>query len=304
MTGIISILWAISAAGVAWCCLHAFSRITYVTLADGQRLSRRLPVLVRLLLPLAPNLARLFDRPIFDETKKRTERDLVAAGLDEVMRPVDFLGLRVLVPVVLGAILVGLIWLTLPAIPTRIGRFLMRWRWLFYIGAVIAAVAYPRSWLNLELRTRHWSIQRALPFVLDLLTLSVEAGMDFMSALQRIVDRREVDALGEELIRVIREIQLGKTRREALRNMSDRVRHPDVRSVTGALVQADEMGVSIGAMLRIQAEQMRMRRFQRAERLAHEAPVKMLFPLIAFIFPAVFLVLLGPVFLEMARQWF
>ncbi len=301
---LIGLIWALSAAGVAWCCLQAFRKITYVTLADGQLTSRRLPVLIRLLLPLAPNFTGLFDRPAFEEPKKRTEQDLVACGLDEVMRPADFLALRLLVPVVLGVILIGLLRLTLPAIPGKIGLFLEHRRWFLYAAAIVVAVAYPGSWLRMELRIRHWHVQRALPFVLDLLTLSVEAGMDFMSALQRIVDRREVDALGEELIRVIREIQLGKTRREALRNMAERMRHPDVRAVTGALVQADEMGVSIGSMLRIQADQMRLRRFQRAEKLAHEAPVKMLFPLVAFIFPAVFLVLMGPVFLEMARQWF
>ena len=79
--------------------------------------------------------------------------------------------------------------------------------------------------------------------------------------------------------------------------------HPDVHTITSALINADEMGVSIGSILRIQADQIRTRRFQRAEKLANEAPVKLLFPLVAFIFPAVFLVLLGPVLLEMMRQW-
>jgi tight adherence protein C len=138
--------------------------------------------------------------------------------------------------------------------------------------------------------------------MLDLLTLSVEAGLDFMSALQRIVERRRLDALGEEFVRVLREIQLGKTRRVALRDMSERVNHPDVRTVVNSLVQADELGVGISAILRIQADQMRQRRFERAEKQANEAPVKMLFPLVAFIFPAVFLVLLGPIILQILRQ--
>jgi tight adherence protein C len=157
-------------------------------------------------------------------------------------------------------------------------------------------------WLKRVLKERQRAVQKALPFMLDLLTLSVEAGLDFMNAMQRIVERRRLDALGEEMVRVLREIQLGKTRRVALRDMADRLDHPDVRSVVNSLVQADELGVGIAVILRIQADQMRQRRFERAEKLANEAPVKMLFPLVAFIFPAVFLVLLGPIILQILRQ--
>ena len=97
------------------------------------------------------------------------------------------------------------------------------------------------------------AIQRALPFVLDLLTLSVEAGMDFMSAMQRNCERRKLDPLNEELIRMTREVQVGTPRRVALRNMAQRVDLPELRSVANALIQADELGVSIGAILRIQS---------------------------------------------------
>jgi tight adherence protein C len=119
--------------------------------------------------------------------------------------------------------------------------------------------------------------------------------MDFISALQRNCKLRKLDALNEELLRMTKEIQLGRTRREALREMADRVGQRDLRSVAFALIQADELGVSIGAMLRIQSDQLRARRFDRAEKLAAEAPVKMLGPLMLCIFPAVFIILLGPV---------
>ena len=152
------------------------------------------------------------------------------------------------------------------------------------------------------MRTRHKSIQGALPFVLDLLTLSVEAGLDFMTSLQRNIQRRSIDPLGEELIRVVREIQLGKTRIQALRALAVRVGLSDLRSVVNSLVQADELGVSIGSILRIQSDQMRQRRFENAEKLANEAPVKMLFPLMAFIFPAVFLILLGPIIARLLQE--
>ena len=161
---------------------------------------------------------------------------------------------------------------------------------------------YTDLWLRRSVLIRHSSIQRALPFVLDLLTLSVESGLDFMTGINRILQKREIDPLGEELIRVFREIQIGRSRKEALQNFSTRVNHSDIRTLSNALIQADELGSGIGTALRIQADQIRTKRFQRAEKLGNEAPVKMLFPLIAFIFPAVFLILLGPVLLQMMQR--
>lgn len=154
---------------------------------------------------------------------------------------------------------------------------------------------FPDFWLGRAIKRRHLSIQRSLPFVLDLLTLSVEAGMDFIGALQRNCKSRKLDALIEELLRMTKEIQVGSSRKEALRNMALRVGQSDLKSVAYALIQADELGVSIGAILRIQSDQLRSRRFDRAEKLAAEAPVKMLGPLMLCIFPAVFIILLGPV---------
>ena len=162
----------------------------------------------------------------------------------------------------------------------------------------------PDIWLHAAIRRRHFSIQRSLPFVLDLLTLSVEAGMDFISALQRNCKLRRLDPLNEELLRMTKEIQVGLSRKEALRNMADRVRQPDLKSVAYALIQADELGVSIGSILRIQSEQLRSRRFDRAEKLAAEAPVKMLGPLMLCIFPAVFIILLGPILSQAMKGLF
>jgi tight adherence protein C len=155
--------------------------------------------------------------------------------------------------------------------------------------------AQPGMWLKKAARARQTKILKAMPFVLDLLTLSVEAGLDFMSAMQRSAERPVIDPLSEELLRVTREIQIGSSRKKALRAMSERVNIPDMKSLVNSLVQADELGVSIGAILRIQSDQIRQRRFERAEKLANEAPVKLLGPLMIFIFPAVFFIVLGPV---------
>lgn len=149
----------------------------------------------------------------------------------------------------------------------------------------VAFAFYPTLWLKQIVARRHLSILKALPNVLDLLTLSVEAGKDFLTALRDIMARRKVDPLGEELNRVLHEIQLGKGRQTALKEMSERVRQPELSSVVNAIVQADELGVSIGQLLRIQGDQLRNKRFVRAEKLANEAPVKILFPVVVFIFP-------------------
>lgn len=298
----LSLLWAALAGCATWYCGLVLRQVTYVTLADGRRQERRLPFAFKLLLPLAPNVVSLFRMPYFEKTNDRLTRKLVSAGFAGVLTSEELLALKVLLPSVLGLLVVAAVWALLAMIPGKAGLLLRGHQFSFFLIIVLGFYMYPAMWLRGALAARQRSIQRSLPFMLDLLTLSVEAGLDFMSALQRIVERRRLDALGEEFVRVLREIQLGKTRRVALRDMSERVNHPDVRTVVNSLVQADELGVGISAILRIQADQMRQRRFERAEKQANEAPVKMLFPLVAFIFPAVFLVLLGPIILQILRQ--
>jgi tight adherence protein C len=282
--------WSAAAAGLAWYCLNIARQITYVTLADGRQQERGLPLVFRLLLPLAHNLDPLVSRPSLASTCALCERRLVAAGFEGLLSGREFVAIKFLLPGVFG-----IVWLLALRLAGRLLPSLADNATLFSFAGLLALYLYPVLWLRQTLAKRHRSIQRALPFVLDLLTLAVEAGLDFMTALQRNTERRQLDALNEELIRMIREIQLGTPRRVALRNMGQRVDLAELRSVTYALIQADELGVSIGAILRIQADQLRQRRFDRAEKLANEAPVKMLGPLMLFIFPAVFIILLGPI---------
>ena len=293
------VCWGLALAGLTWYCLQAARAITYVTLADGRRQERTIPFLLRLLLPLTPNFFRIVARPAFARARELADRRLVAAGFDGLLDGREFLALKLLVPLILGTFWLCLLHGAAKLLPSIEENLLT----LTLLG-IFVLYMYPVFWLKQALSARHRSIQRALPFVLDLLTLSVEAGMDFMSALQRNCERRKLDALNEELIRMIREIQLGTPRRVALGNMSRRVDLADLRSVTYSLIQADELGVSIGAILRIQADQMRQRRFDRAERLANEAPVKLLFPLMLFIFPCVFIILLGPILQQSIGQMF
>jgi tight adherence protein C len=297
----IGCLWGACAAGLAWYCGLAVRQITYVTLADGRTAERKIPLMFRLLLPWAPNVFPLVRGKALEKPRERIARRLISAGFEGLFSADEILALTVLLPVVMGVAWIGFVLLCAAAAP---GAFLLKARPGLCVIGILWLHFYPILWLRSRRARRHHSIRRALPFTLDLLTLSVEAGMDFMTALQRNVTRARIDALNEELIRVLREIQIGKTRRQALRDLSTRVDLADLRSVVNALVQADELGVSIGTILRIQSDQIRQKRFDRAERLANEAPVKMLFPLMFFIFPAVFLILLGPVVVQLIDRGF
>lgn len=285
--------WGLLAAGLTWYCLSISQKITYVTLADGRQQERKLPLMFRLLLPFVPNLDGLVMRPALEKKRTVADRQLVSAGFEGLLSGREMTAIQLLLPVVGGiAMLIGVKLLLL--LNPDFGSNAL----LIFLGGTAMCYVYPLIWLRGVLGKRHREIQKSLPFVLDLLTLSVESGMDFMSALQRNCERRKLDALNEELIRMVREVQVGTTRRTALKNLSTRVNLPDLKSVVHALVQADELGVSIGAILRIQSDQMRQRRFERAEKLANEAPTKMLGPLMLFIFPATIIILLGPILLK------
>jgi tight adherence protein C len=168
------------------------------------------------------------------------------------------------------------------------------------IPLTLAGALFPAIWLRDCVRLRHRAISRALPYALDLLTLSVEAGLDFAAALSKVVERGSSGPLAHELAVVLKELRLGKTREEALRNLARRVELPALTSFVQALVHADRMGTPLGKVLRILSTQLRIERTQRAEKLANEAPVKLLLPLVLCIFPTLFLMLFGP----LAHQFF
>ena len=252
-TGMI-VCWALCAAGLAAYAASVARQITYVTLADGRKAERRLPLVVRLLLPLVPNLRRLASGRHFESAREKADVMIVSGGLEGLLTGTEFVSLKILMPIVCGSRWAAFVFLLSGLLPNSfISDNLVL---LIGMGALWFYM-YPLMWLRGTVKRRHFAIMRALPFVLDLLTLSVEAGMDFMSALQRNCERRKLDPLNEELIRMTREIQVGTPRRIALKNMSERVRQPDLRAVVHALVQADELGVPIGSILRIQSDQLR-----------------------------------------------
>ncbi len=221
-------------------------------------------------------------RIIWPRYEDKMRRNLVKAGEPQGYKPEDMLALQEIgfvVGVMFGLIVANFFQLNL----------------LWCLVAAGIGLFYPLIWINDQVTRRHLLISRALPFNLDLLTLSVEAGLDFTGALAKVVEKGKVGPLRDELQLVLKQLKMGKTREEALKSMIARVDLPALTQFVTALIQADKMGTSLGKVLRIQSTQLRIERTQRAEKLANEAPVKMLFPLIACIFPTVFMVLFGPI---------
>jgi tight adherence protein C len=161
---------------------------------------------------------------------------------------------------------------------------------------------FPQLWLTSRIQNRQKDIRRAMPDALDLLTICVEAGLGFDAAMSKVVEKWE-NELSLAFARTIREVQLGKLRREAMRDMADRVGLPELTSFVAAIIQSEQLGVSMARVLRIQSEQMRMKRRQRAEEEAHQAPIKMLIPMGLLIFPSILIILLTPALLKFVKAF-
>lgn len=233
-------------------------------------------------------LNRRFIRPRYEQ---RIGKRIVSAGGLDGLSAEEFMAMQEVSCVALA--LFGLILLNFmkTKLDIQVGYV---WLILFAIGGWF----FPMSWLRDQVKKRHHKITRALPYNLDLLTLSVEAGLDFQAAIGTVVEKGKPGPLVDEFNLMLKQLRMGKTRQEALRLIAERVDLPALTSFISSLIQADRMGTSLGKVLRIQSTQLRIDRTQRAEKLANEAPVKMLFPLIACIFPTVFLVLFGPIIFQ------
>ena len=226
---------------------------------------------------------------------KKIDRLLVVAGEPGELKGVEFFGIQlvslVLFPVFWGVVLYesGFVSFLFSG-PKQV---------LVYAALMFIGFMFPVFNLRERARKRQRTIALHLPDTLDLLTISVEAGLDFLSAMRRVVQKHRPGALKDELERFFKQTELGQPRRDALRAIADRVQLQDLSAVVSALIQADRLGVSIGPVLRAQSDMLRTRRGQRAEKAAHEAPVKMLAPLVICIMPCVFIMILGPIFIQM-----
>jgi len=167
------------------------------------------------------------------------------------------------------------------------------------IGYVI-----PELWLSSKVKKRQAAVLRDLPHIIDLLNICVGAGLDFMVAVNRVIQEFRPCVLVDELKILVQEIHMGSSRRDALKNLSRRINSPEVISFVRTLLQADRMGTPIGEALKMQAEEIRIRRFQKGEEMALKAPIKLLFPLLAFILPVVLIIVAGPILIQFTRGGF
>lgn len=243
----------------------------------------------RAVAPLVGGLARRLRRISPGGRVDRIERRILLAGTPGGVTVETVLTAKVVLGVV--GLALGLTWFVLyPGLLSAVG------------GILVAAMGYllPDAWLSNRAEDRQDEIRRVLPDLLDQLTITVEAGLAFEAALARSCASGS-GPLNDEMVRTMQDIQVGMGRRDALRQLADRVDVPELRSFVAAVSQAEQYGVPIAQVLRVQAAELRLRRSQRAEEQAMKLPVKLLFPTVFFIFPVLFIVLLGPAVLQISR---
>jgi tight adherence protein C len=256
--------------------------------ASLEEIEMSLPFSERVLLPLVRRSSEFMVRFTPARTLEATRHSLDLAGNPNNWSPSEFFGIRLIAAIVLGLLIFFLLTVTKAEAIARFGMTAL---------FTVLGFMLPALWLGSKIRNRKGSIIKSLPDALDLLTICVEAGLGFDQAMQKVAEKWE-DELSRAFARVLHEIRLGKIRREALRDMAERMDVADVTSFIASIIQSEQLGVSMAKVLRIQSDQMRVRRRQRAEEKAHQAPVKMLFPMVFLIFPSIWVVLLGPAVLQ------
>ncbi len=252
--------------------------------AEEQKKGEERPSLAnRLVIPATQAPVQLFRRMMPTALLERIQARLVLAG--EPMTVNAFLTFQL---VSTSAMLL------LPLLMIAVAGLALSPIMLLVIGGLgLAGFLFPNLWLRQRVSQRQTRIIKSLPDSFDLITTWVEAGLGLDAALARVAEKVE-GPFADELARTLREIALGRTRRDALHELGERTGVSDLMTFVNAVIQAEQMGSSVGAVLRVQSEQLRVRRRQRAEAQAYRAPVKMIFPLVLCIFPTLFIVILGP----------
>lgn len=253
--------------------------------ASLEEVELSLSVQDRIFIPMYRALANMMVQFTPQNQIDHVRRQIELAGKTQSMDPAMFFGQRIALTLVMGLGAFALFF------------FMANWSVVNSALATVfgALLGYylPALQIKAQISRRQNEIVKALPDALDLLTICVEAGLGFEQAMGKVYEKWDND-LALAFGRVLQEIQLGKQRSQALRDMSNRMDVPDVTSFVAALIQAQQLGVSIGKILRIQADQMRVKRRQRAQEKAQQAPVKMVIPMVLLIFPSIWIVLLGP----------
>jgi tight adherence protein C len=252
-----------------------------------EELELQQPFLERTIRPLAAALSGRMSRVASNSFQEKAEKQLALAGNPGNLRVADWLGIKA-VGAIVGAILFIFLFgvVGFMALPPVL-RILM--------GGIGLMFGYtiPEFWLGGRVRKRQHLILLQIPDCLDLLTISVRAGLGFDAALGKVVEKLD-GPLVDEFRRALAEVRVGKARRDALRDIVPRTEVVPLTNFIGAIIQAEQLGVSISKVLQVQSEQLRIERRQRAEEMAAKAPIKMLFPLVGCIFPSLFIIILGP----------
>lgn len=247
----------------------------------------------RLLRPVLHKFAHRLTGLAPKRQREQTITRLSAAGLSAQWEEVEWKGLQYALSILLCLFFLGIF--SLLNTPFLTG---------LEMGCIGLLLGYmiPDSWLKAKAKQRLQEIKKTLPDTLDLLTVSVEAGLGFDAALLKVVEKQK-GVLSEEFLRVLQEIKMGRPRRESLRDLVRRYKSAeDLGNVIASIVQADQLGISIGGVLRNQALQIRQKQRQRIEEKAQKAPVKMMIPLVFFVFPTIFIVVIGPAAIQIIEM--
>ncbi len=260
-----------------------------------EQIEMQQPFTQRVIVPLLQRIGELSSSLTPQKVLEDTTKKLEIAGNPGRIDAATFLASRFVVAIFFGGILLA-VGLFSP------NKWPIAQTFLVVLVFTVLGFFFPQLWLQSRINARQKAIRKAMPDALDLLTICVEAGLGFEAAMSKVSEKWE-NQLSMALLRTIREIQLGKARRDAMRDMADRIGIPEMTSFVAAIIQSEILGVSLAKVLRIQSDQMRVRRRQRAEEQAHQAPVKMILPLAFLIFPSIFVILLTPAGIQLSRSF-
>ena len=263
-------------------------------ITDLEEIELSQPLTERIVFPIARRMGQLALRFTPQNAIQQTTKKLELAGNPGGMDPTVFWALRMA-----GLSLGALLFFVASIAPE--GSFLKGRGLLIGIPAAAMGFFLPELWLRGRISKRQHDVRKAMPDALDLLTICVEAGLGFDAAMAKVYEKWD-NVVAMAFGRVIREIQLGKLRRDSLKDMADRLGVPEMTSFIAAVIQSEQLGVSLARVLRIQADQMRIKRRQLAEEAAHKAPIKMLIPLALLIFPSICIVLMTPAVLMLMQS--
>jgi tight adherence protein C len=260
-----------------------------------EQIEMQQPFSQRVIVPLLQRIGELSTSFTPEKVLQDTTRKLEIAGNPGRIDAATFLASRFVVAAFFGGILL-MVGLFSP------NKWPLAQTFLIVLLFTVLGFFFPQLWLQSRINARQKEIRKAMPDALDLLTICVEAGLGFEAAMSKVSEKWE-NQLSLAFQRAIREIQLGKARRDAMRDMADRIGIAEMTSFVAAIIQSEILGVSLAKVLRIQSDQMRVRRRQLAEEQAHQAPVKMILPLAFLIFPSIFIILLTPAGIQISKSF-